>query len=159
VVRKERHLLLTLAPEQVSPNLKQHPEMRAGSGYGLIVRWQWQNYPTLFRHQKTRFRCQSISHAEPLQAGFPFICVILWDGRYGTEGRTVRHGRHGTDGTVRKVRRYGTDGTDGSTLKPVYWKPSGWLRPPVGVKKPNRSRASGDRMAASMASRKEHQDK
>ena len=101
VVRKERQLLLTLAPEQVSPNLKQHPEMRAGSGYGLIVRWQWQNYPTLFRHQKTCFRCQSISHAEPLQAGFPFICVILWDGRYGTEGRTVRHGRHDTDGTVR----------------------------------------------------------
>jgi hypothetical protein len=176
VVRKERHLLLTLAPEQVSPNLKQHPGMRAGSGYGLIVGRQWQDYPTLFRHQKTRFSCQPTSHAEPLQQGFPFICVILWDGRYGTEGRTVRHGRHGThgtdgtartvwhgrhgthgtDGTARTVwhgrhgtdgtvrnGRHGTDGTDGSAIKPEPWKPSGWLRPPVGVLKPNRGGASG----------------
>jgi hypothetical protein len=118
VVRKGRQLLLTLAPEQVSPNLKQHPEMQAGSGYGLIARRKWQDYPThVFRHPKTRFRCQSTSHAKPLQEGIPFICVILRDGRYGTEGRTVRHGRHGKDGTVRRVGRYGKGGTDGSVME------------------------------------------
>jgi hypothetical protein len=110
VDRKERQLLLTLAPEQVSPNLKQHPGLRAGSGYGLIARRKWQDYPTHgFRHPKTRFRCQE--HLTPARRIPVYLCYFMGrpvrngrsDGtaratrqrRHGTEGRTVRQGRHG----------------------------------------------------------------